>query len=55
MRCFAPVVTRFITYHVPMDAQCAAYCSAIMKFPLMQEWIAGALSEPELTELEVEF
>jgi len=53
---FAPVVTRFITYDVTLDGQCADYCDAVMNMPLMQEWIAGAMAEPEeLSELEVEF
>jgi len=53
---FAPVVTRFITYDVALDDQCAAYCKAIMAMPLMQEWISGAMAEPEeVSELEVEF
>jgi glutathione S-transferase len=53
---FAPVVTRFITYDVALDDQCAAYCKAIIAMPLMQNWIAGAMAEPEeVSELEVEF
>ena len=53
---FAPVVTRFLTYDVKLDATCAAYCKTIMAMPQMQEWIAGAKSEPEeLEELDVEF
>ena len=53
---FAPVVTRFLTYDVKVDADCAAYCKAIMTMPAMQEWIAGAKAEPdEMAELDVEF
>ncbi len=53
---FAPVVTRFLTYDVRLDAACAAYCKAIMAMSQMQEWLAGAMSEPEeLEELDVEF
>ncbi|MBV8110763.1 MAG: glutathione S-transferase family protein [Hyphomicrobiales bacterium] len=53
---YAPVVTRFLTYDVKLDPQCAAYCKAIMAMPLMQEWVAGAKTEPdELEELDVEF
>ncbi|HZQ13160.1 MAG TPA: glutathione S-transferase family protein [Pseudolabrys sp.] len=53
---FAPVVTRFITYDVPLDADCAAYSKAIMAMPAMQEWIAAAKAEPdEVVELDVEF
>ena len=53
---FAPVVTRFLTYDVKLDDACAAYCKTIMAMPQMQEWLAGAKSEPEeLEELDVEF
>ena len=53
---YAPVATRFLTYDVRLDAQCATYCSAIMTLPHMQEWIAAAKAEPdELEELDVEF
>jgi len=53
---FAPVVTRFITYDVRLDSDCAAYCKTIMALPAMQEWIGGAQAEPdEMVELDVEF
>jgi glutathione S-transferase len=53
---YAPVVTRFLTYDVKLDAQCAAYCTTIMALPHLQEWVAAAKSEPEeLEELDVEF
>lgn len=53
---YAPVVTRFLTYHVELDEVCAAYCRRIMDLPEMQEWIAAARQEPEdIDELEVEF
>lgn len=53
---FAPVVTRFITYDVPLDAACVAYCDAIMALPAMQEWVAAAEAEPaEIDELDAEF
>jgi len=53
---FAPVVTRFITYDVALDSDCAAYARAIMDMPDMQEWIAAAKAEPdEVVELDVEF
>jgi glutathione S-transferase len=53
---FAPVVTRFLTYDVAMDAACADYCRTMMAMPAMQEWIAAARSEPdEIEELEAEF
>jgi glutathione S-transferase len=53
---FAPVVTRFITYDVKLDSDCAAYCKEIMALPAMQEWLEGAKAEPdEVVELDVEF
>jgi glutathione S-transferase len=53
---YAPVCTRFRTYAVALDPALQAYCEAIFDWPLMQEWTAGALAEPdEIIELEVEF
>lgn len=53
---FAPVCSRFVTYDVKLDRACAAYCKAVMELKAMQEWIAGAMTEPdELEELDVEF
>ena len=53
---YAPVCTRFLTYDIKLDAVCAAYCSAIMEWPAMTEWVTDALAEPaELEELDVEF
>jgi glutathione S-transferase len=53
---FAPVVTRFLTYHVKLDPACWTYCNTIVRTQHMQEWTAAALSEPDVfEELEVEF
>ena len=53
---YAPVCTRFLTYDLKLEADCAAYCRAIMAMPHMQEWVAAAKSEPEeVMELDVEF
>lgn len=53
---YAPVVTRFLTYDVKIDAASAEYCRAILVLPQMEEWIAAARLEPEdIEELEVEF
>ncbi len=53
---YAPVVTRFLTYDVKLDAICARYCKTIMALPYMEEWITAAKTEPEdLEELDVEF
>jgi glutathione S-transferase len=52
---FAPSVTRFLTYHVALDDQCAAYCRRIIALPEMVEWVEAAKAESEdLAELEIE-
>jgi glutathione S-transferase len=53
---YAPVVTRFLTYDVAIDAECLAYCRRIMALPEMQEWVAAAKAEPDsIEELDMEF
>lgn len=53
---YAPVVTRFRSYGVTVDARCAGYGVHIMQWPDMQEWIAAAQQEPEaIEELDIEF
>ncbi|HEY3796713.1 MAG TPA: glutathione S-transferase family protein [Caulobacteraceae bacterium] len=53
---YAPVCTRFSTYDVALDPISAAYRDHILATPLMREWIAEALKEPdEVEELDVEF
>jgi glutathione S-transferase len=53
---YAPVATRFVTYDVALNRECAAYARAILNWPAMTEWIAAAKAEPmELEELDVEF
>ncbi len=53
---YAPVCTRFRTYAVTLDPRHMEYCETIFRWPLMQEWTQGALTEPdEIVELEVEF
>jgi glutathione S-transferase len=53
---FAPVVTRYITYDVKLDSDCADYCKLIMTLPAIKEWVEGAEAEPdEVVELDVEF
>jgi glutathione S-transferase len=43
---FAPVVTRFATYAVPLDAEAAAYRDAVLALPAMRDWTAAAKAEP---------
>jgi len=45
---FAPVVTRFVTYGVPLDAIAQAYTEAILALPAMQDWMAAAAAEIEV-------
>lgn len=53
---YAPVCTRFNTYAVSLEGKLAAYCQRMLDWPLMQEWTAAAIAEPEeLAELDVEF
>jgi glutathione S-transferase len=53
---YAPVCTRFLTYDVKLDSDCAGYCETIANWPAMQEWTEAAKLEPEeLEELDVEF
>ncbi len=53
---YAPVVTRFLTYDVKLDRNCAVYAKRIMAMPEMEEWMAAAKLEPnDIDELEVEF
>lgn len=42
---FAPVVSRLTSYGAPLDADTAAYCTAVMGHPLMQEWAEMAAAE----------
>ena len=45
---FAPVVTRFATYAVPLSAPLMSYANAVMALPAMQQWVAAAHAEPEV-------
>src|SRR3546814_2458565 len=47
---FAPVVTRFITYSIPLPRFALPYCEAVIAHPHMQEWIGGAQAEDWVIE-----
>lgn len=47
---FAPVVTRFMTYGVPLEPLAAKYRDAVMSLPAMGDWIAAAKDEPWVIE-----
>jgi len=53
---YAPVVTRFRTYHVKLDRESLLYGERIWQLPELQEWVAAARLEPdEIDELEMDF
>ncbi|OAN60945.1 glutathione S-transferase family protein [Magnetospirillum moscoviense] len=45
---YAPVVTRFKTYYLPLEPVPAAYADAVMALPAMAEWIKGATTSPSV-------
>jgi len=53
---YAPVVTRFMTYDVPLSPACTAYCETVMALPEVQEWVDASKLEPEEVDLlDMEF
>ncbi|WP_188054642.1 glutathione S-transferase family protein [Sphingosinithalassobacter sp. CS137] len=47
---FAPVVTRIVTYSLPVPRFAPAYMSAVLQHPWMQDWIAAAQEEDWVIE-----
>ena len=47
---YAPVVTRFVTYSIPVPRFAATYMEAILNHPWLQEWIGAAQEEPWIIE-----
>jgi glutathione S-transferase len=47
---FAPVVTRFVTYQIPVPRFAATYMEAILHHPWMLQWIEAAQEEPWVIE-----
>jgi glutathione S-transferase len=47
---YAPVVSRFVTYSIPVARFAIPYMQAIMSHPFMQDWIAGAQEEEWVIE-----
>ena len=45
---FAPVVSRFRTYDVALDAAAERYCEAVWAHPPMAEWAEAARREPRI-------
>lgn len=53
---YAPVVTRFVTFDVPLDAPCAACADRIQPWPDFPQWVVAAARELEqIDALDVEF
>lgn len=44
---YAPVVSRFLTYGIPMSDQLDCYARRVIALPPMQEWLDGARQEIE--------
>lgn len=49
---FAPVVSRLISYAVPLGARAAAYRDAVRAHPLMAQWYEDAAAEPAAWRLD---
>ncbi|VVT21143.1 Glutathione S-transferase [Sphingomonas sp. EC-HK361] len=47
---FAPVVTRFVTYQLPVARFALPYMDAVLNHRFMQDWIAGAQEEEWVIE-----
>ena len=47
---YAPVVTRFITYSIPVPPFAASYMKAVLSQPHVMEWIDKAQDEPWVIE-----
>lgn len=42
---FAPVVSRFRTYSIPVSGAAKAYCDTVWAWPALQEWVTAARAE----------
>lgn len=51
---YAPVVTRFKTYGVQVNATAQAYADAVQAHPFMQEWTAAAAAETWVVDYPVQ-
>jgi glutathione S-transferase len=49
---YAPVVARLLTCRPPLGAVAEAYCAAVRRHPLVNEWYEGATGEPKEWLLE---
>ncbi|MEX0758295.1 MAG: glutathione S-transferase family protein [Tistlia sp.] len=47
---YAPVVSRFVTYGIPLDGAAAAYAATVQAWAPYREWLAAAEVEPLVLE-----
>ncbi len=53
---YAPVVTRFLSYDVSVGQLCQSYCTTIMDWAPMKQWVEDSKNEPqEIVELDLDF
>lgn len=48
--CYAPVVSRFVTYGVELTPEAQDYVNAVMDHPFVREWMDDARAEPWVIE-----
>jgi glutathione S-transferase len=49
---FAPIVLRFRTYGVPLDATCVGYARRVFETAAVAQWVAEALAEKDFLPFE---
>jgi glutathione S-transferase len=49
---YAPVVTRFDTYGLPVSAASRRYIDAVLAHPWMKEWTQAAMAEPWIVDID---
>ena len=49
---FAPVISRFVTYQIPLDGAIADYSNTVMDSVAMREWVSAAEAESEVLPRE---
>jgi len=49
---FAPVVMRFKTYQPELSNKAIAYMNSMLEHPALMQWIADALSETEVVDVD---
>ncbi|HEY3920437.1 MAG TPA: glutathione S-transferase family protein [Stellaceae bacterium] len=47
---YAPVVSRFRTFRLPLEGEVEAYAAAMTAWPAYQEWLGAARNEPMVIE-----